>query len=112
MAFTPGNANIATSGMTAVTAVGSPASAAQRMVRTISVFNKDTITHTVTLQLFDGTNTWLIDRQSIPAGGRYIWGTGDEIIVLDTTSKLIQVILGEAHAALALHIVSSWADNS
>jgi len=49
--FVPGEQDTSTNGATPVTAVSAPPANVQRMVNEIRVYNKDTVTHTVTIQL-------------------------------------------------------------
>jgi len=55
--FTPGAADGALNGTTPVTIVGSPASSTQRQVKYISISNRDTINHTITVNYVDGAST-------------------------------------------------------
>ena len=70
-AFTPGSTLGASNGVTAVTLVAAPASSTQRDVFEVTLHNNDTVTHNVTLQVFDGTNTRIIMKQTILAGGDF-----------------------------------------
>lgn len=68
--------NDATSnGTTPVVVVSSPAFETQRQVKEIRLFNNDTVAHTVTLQLFDGTTTWVVQQSlpPVPPGGSFIY---------------------------------------
>ena len=73
--FTLGNTNTNSNGVTPVTVVGPPASLTQRQVKEVRLFNNDTVTHTVTLQLFDGANTWVISPadQVVAPGGTFVY---------------------------------------
>ena len=64
--FALGNTNENTNGTSLVTVVGSPAASTQRQVKEIRMFNADTITHNVTLSLYDGTTNWVIGTGSVP----------------------------------------------
>lgn len=82
--FNPGNTNILTNDTTAVIVVGAPSKAGySRDVREVRVFNNDTITHTLTLQLFDGSATWIIApaKVSVPANGAFVYTPGAGITV-------------------------------
>lgn len=56
LTFAPGGTLLLTNGVTAVTAVASPAANTQRQVKAITVYNADTVNAVVTVRLFDGTN--------------------------------------------------------
>ena len=73
--FDLGNQNTLTNGTAPVTVVAAPFAQYQRQVKEIRLFNNDTVTHTVTLQLFDGTNTWIIAPSvvSVPANGSFVY---------------------------------------
>ena len=75
--FLLGNSNVNTNGVTAVTIVGAPGSSVQRQVKEIRLFNNDTISHGVTLELFDGTNTWIIGTTPsalpVPPNGSFVY---------------------------------------
>ena len=76
--FALGNTNINTNGTTAVTVVAAPASQVQRQIKEVRLYNADTVSHTITLQLYDGTNTWIIavsgaSPTTVPAGGTFVY---------------------------------------
>jgi hypothetical protein len=66
--FTFGNNNANTNGTTPVVVVAAPTNGAQRQVKEVRLFNNDTVTHTVTLQLYDGTDTWIIGPSALTVG--------------------------------------------
>jgi hypothetical protein len=73
--FVWGNQNVLTNGTTPVIVVTAPESGFQRQVKEVRLFNNDTVTHTVTLQLYDGTSTWIIapGLVSVPANGSFVY---------------------------------------
>lgn len=71
-AFLPGEQDTSTNGATPVTAVSAPAANVQRMVNEVRVYNKDTATHTVTIQLNDNGTRRVLQKQSVTAGN-VIW---------------------------------------
>ena len=73
--FAFGNQNTLTNGMAAVTVVDAPAVQAQRQVKEVRLFNNDTVSHTVFLQLYDGTDTWDIAPSGVivASGGSYVY---------------------------------------
>lgn len=67
-AYTPGRTLIDTNGTTSVDAVGGPGASTQRVVDFLSVYNNDTITHTVTVT-FDANGTeYPLFSASVPVG--------------------------------------------
>jgi hypothetical protein len=82
--FMGGNTNIHSNGTTPVVVVDVPSSGAvQRDVREVRLFNNDTVTHTVTLQLYDGVTVWVIApaKVSVPANGTFVYTPGAGITV-------------------------------
>ena len=67
-AFTPGSTLITTNGTSIVTAVAAPASSTQRNVSEIRIHNNDTVTHNITIQIYDGTNTRILQKVQVLAG--------------------------------------------
>lgn len=86
-----GNTNINTNGVTPVTVVGSPSNnGLYRDIREVRLFNADTVPHTVTLQIFDGTNTWPIAPAlvPVPANGSFVYTPSSGIVVTTATSQV------------------------
>jgi len=71
--FLPGSADGATSGATPVTIVGAPGLNEQRVVQEITVYNRDTVTHTISLQLLNNATVRVFRHQEIPVGGMLIY---------------------------------------
>lgn len=65
---TPVNNQGASNGTTAVDLVGSPAASHQRELKSASIYNEDTTSKTVTIQIFDGTNTMIVYKALLAAG--------------------------------------------
>lgn len=74
--YTPGRTLATSNGTTAANLVGSPAASTQRLVDFLSLHNKDTITHTVTLGFYNGTTEYLLWKGSLAAGERVEYGHG------------------------------------
>lgn len=101
--FSLGNTNVHSNGVTPVTVVGSPGASVQRQVKEIRLFNNDTVPHTVTLQLFDGANTWIIAPSllTVPVNGDFVYtpesgvcctsggGGGSSLTVQDDTGDTV-----------------------
>ena len=66
--FLPGEQDTATNGATPVTAVSAPAANVQRMVNEVRVYNKDTVAHTITIQLNDNGTRRVLQKQTAAAG--------------------------------------------
>ncbi len=112
MAFTPGNKNGTTSGGTPVDIVLAPAASTQRMVRTIVINNKDSAAVTLTVKLVEASTGYTIFKGSLDPDQSWIWGSGDEVIVLDDTDKKLTAVLGGAVTATEPDFTSHYADIS
>lgn len=75
--FTLGANTAHSNGTTPVIVVAAPGFDIERQVKEIRLFNNDTVPHTVTLQLFDGTSTWVVGTAltptPVPAGGGFVY---------------------------------------
>lgn len=103
--FSLGNQNEKSNGTTPVIVVAAPAIDTQRQVKEIRLFNNDTVPHNVTLQLFDGTNTWIVGNSPtatpVAVGGSFVYtpesgvcctgsgGGGTSLTVEDDTGHTI-----------------------
>lgn len=105
--FSLGNQNSRSNGTTPVTVVDAPAVDTQRQVKEIRLFNNDTVVHNVTLELFDGTNTWIVGTTAtsgaVPVGGSFVYtpeagvccsgsGGGTSLTVQDDTGDTISSV--------------------
>lgn len=83
--FVLGNQNEKSNGTTPVVVVAPPGnSVTQRQVKEVRLTNNDTVAHTVTFRLFDGTNAWAIGplAQSIPANGAFVYTPESGVVVI------------------------------
>lgn len=71
--FLPGSADSATNGTTPVTIVGAPGTSEQRLVQEITVYNRDTVPHTVILQLDNNATIRVFRSEHVAAGGTLIY---------------------------------------
>ena len=69
-AYTPGRSLAETNGPTPATLVASPGASTQRVIDHVSVYNADTVAHTLTMQLYDGTNAYPLWRGALGVGER------------------------------------------
>ena len=72
-AFTPGSTLAVSNGASIVTAVAAPGASTQRNVMEVRLHNNDTVTHKVTIQIYDGANTRIMAQQSILAGADFVY---------------------------------------
>lgn len=109
MSFTPDSNQGVTTGTTAVTIVAAPGSGVKRIVKTITVVNRDTAARTVTCRLLvSATNYWVFTQVMQPSESLIFGGEG-EIVVLDST-KALNIILDSAPATNQLDWTSHWSD--
>lgn len=90
--FQQGSDLVATNGVTPVTVVPAPSAAGlTRDVREVRLFNADTVTHTVSLQIFDGSATWRVApaKVSVAANGAFVYTPQSGIVVFDSGSAPI-----------------------
>lgn len=115
--FQWGNQNTHSNGTTPVVIVAAPTVGFQRQIKEVRLFNNDTVSHTVSLQLYDGTTVWIVgpSKQLIPPNGSFIytpdtpadansslWNAG-YVTALDASLSIISGSIGvETLAASAL----------
>lgn len=111
MAFAEKNAHTVANGVTAVDVVAAPISAHTYVVRNVIVNNRDTVAHVVIVQLVDsvGPTTTRLLRQSIDPDATLVF---ESIVVLDATTKKLQVVLGEAMTTTQPDINAAYGDVS
>lgn len=112
--FTLGNNNVKSNGTTVVTVVAAPGdSATQRQVKEVRLFNNDTVSHTVTLQLYDGTSTWIIGpgKQTVPVGASFIY-TPDSAVGASGSGVVLVVVQAGPFLASGTITTSGTINNS
>lgn len=87
--LTIGNNDGTSSGTSNVSIVTAPGASTQRTVKSFSLFNGDTISHTFYLEFYDGTNARVIFRLSGALSSQYTfhYEEGEGYYVTDTTGK-------------------------
>lgn len=109
MAFTPGGDDGAMNGTTAVTLVSAPASGAQRIIKTLTIQNRDTVVNTITLRKVSGGGTRQLWSGDLDVGDTLIF---DDPLVLDDTSSSVTAVMAGAVTTTNPDWTSSWADVS
>lgn len=109
MALTPGSADGVSNDTTDVTVVAAPAASTQRTVGVITVFNSDTASATVTVKYVNGASGRVVYEEAIPVGSTL---EIDVPIILDTTSKSVEIVLAGAVTTTALDWTASWVDKT
>lgn len=108
----PGSDATVTNGTTPVTAVAAPAVNVERIVKEVRVHNNDTIDHTVFLLLNDNGTLYIVDSETVVAGGNYAYtegkvccpssggGGGGAALLLETGSSGLKISALPAAGAL------------
>jgi hypothetical protein len=99
-----------TNNTTAVTAVAAPGSGVNRVLRVLTIFNKDTVNATFTIaKVVSGTSYARYSGTLVP-GQAFQFGNSDEFMALDATTKSITVVLSGAITTNQLQIVADGGD--
>lgn len=111
MAFTEAANHGVTNSTTPVTVVSAPGSGSRRLVKTITVFNADTVAATVTLRYSDtsGAVTRQLVQSTLAPNQTLIW---NDVLVLDTTGRSISAVLSGAITTNQLPFTAHYGDAS
>lgn len=109
MTFTPGNSRGNFNSTTPVTIVSAPGAATQRIIKEITVYNKDTAVITVTISEQDTATNYEILSHTLAVGDTLVYTTNK---ILDSTSKSIVGVLGGAVTLNQPTFTADWGDNS
>lgn len=111
MAFIEGNQHGLTNSTTRVVAVAAPAASVRRLVRTITVYNADTVAATVILEFSDpaGATDRVFARQTLATLETFIF---NDVLVLDETDQTISLSLAAAITTNQLQFTSHFSDVS
>jgi len=71
------NTNTATNGTTAVTAMAAPAASHTREIKTLSVYNKDTVSATVTVQINSNSTIYILFKATLATGENLLYTADD-----------------------------------
>jgi hypothetical protein len=96
---------------TAVTLVAAPTANVERDVRCVNVYNNDTVSATVTIRLNDNSSTRILYKTTLAAGDTLVLGAED-LYVLNTTTKSLELVLAGAITTNQLDWVATYADIS
>lgn len=84
-----------TNDTTPVTLVSAPSASSQRIIDYISVYNKDAASQTVTISIFDGTNTFILFRGTLAPNEKVEYQEGQGFIVFASNgSKKLSINQG------------------
>lgn len=108
MAFTPGFQNSRTNGTSPVECVTAPSSGVTRVTRNVTIFNNDSVPHTLIFYKNIGSDTWACGGGTVAAGDQMIL---DEVQVMDSTVS-ITIVLGELKTTSDCDVTANFADES
>ena len=112
--YTPGRTSTTTNGTTAVDAVGSPGAATQRVVDYLSVYNRDTVAHTVVVSYFDNATERVLIRVVLGTLEKleYVEGVGWRVLTAGAGSQKLSINQGTAAAGTGRQIAVLGADQT
>lgn len=71
------NTNVVTTGTTAVTAMAAPAAGHTREIKTLSVYNNDTVSATVTVQILSTATVYILFKATLATGENLLYTADD-----------------------------------
>ena len=92
--YTPWRTSAATNSTTDVNIVPAPAASTQRVVDCISIYNKDTVSATVTVKLDANGTEYILAKATVLSGERLEYSDSEWFRVLGTDGSLKTVIFG------------------
>lgn len=87
--FTAGNSEGALSGTAPQTIVASPAASTQRQIKCVTIYNNDTVSQSITVDIFDGTTGRIRVKFTIPSGGSMIYERDFGWTVLNSVGQML-----------------------
>lgn len=106
--LSPGSFQAATTGEAPLEIIAAPASGASRMVTGVSIYNADSVTHTVFITRKRGSDTRIVMQQSLNSGASLQFEVKQYLA--DTDSMLIY--LGESITDDDCDVVANWIDRT
>ena len=95
-ATTPGATTASSNNTTAVTIVAAPAASTQRKVSSVTIFNADTTSATVTVRYNDNSTLYGIVTIAVPAGYTLFWTDVEGWKVISNAGSLQMGVVGPA----------------
>lgn len=85
-------------GATAVTVVAAPASNVCRKIQYLNIYNQDTVSQTVTVQLNDNGTKRIFSKTTLAVGSTLMWTGAEGFFVLDTNgNRLVPTSSGDGN---------------
>lgn len=109
MADTPGANDGALNGTTAVEVVAAPGASTQRIVKTITIQNRDTAVVTLTLRYLNGASTRQLWKGDLDVGDTLVWS---DPLILDETDTSVTAVLAGAAATTNPDFTAGFIDHS
>jgi hypothetical protein len=96
MAFVEGSNDGTLNSVTQVTLVAAPAAATRRIVRYLSVQNRNNASVVLTVRFVNGANVRQLWSGTLLDGDTWEFGEDGQVIVLDATTKSVAAVLAGA----------------
>ena len=96
-------------GTTDVALVAAPAASTRRLIKTIIIHNRDTIAQTITLKYVNGANERTIGKYKLNPDESIFY---NDVLVLDSTSKSIEAVMGAAATTTNPDYVCAYGDQT
>lgn len=107
MAFEEKSSNGTSNSTTPVEVVAAPAAATRRLVKSITVYNADTASATITLTFDNGATERVLNKTTLSVGDQLYF---DDTIVLANTSSSINLVLSGAVTTTQLDWTAHYGD--
>ena len=105
-AYTPISSDTATNSTTAVTIVSAPAASTQRQVKLLTVYNADTVSVTVTIQLNNNSTLRSLVVVTLAVGSTLVYTDGEGWRVLTSAGAVVTSTLSPMTSAQLAAIIS------
>lgn len=109
MAFVPGNNLGVFNGTTPVTVVSAPGAATYRLIKTLTIQNKDTAAVTITLRYTDSGTDYQLWKGVLAVNDTFVW---PETLDLADTTQSITAVMSGAPATTQPEFTAHFADYS
>lgn len=109
MAYVAKNNLVESNGTTPVIVVPAPATGVKHVASTVTAHNPDASGFDITLQINDGSNTWIIYKETVAAGARmtpYV-----HRLVIDDASETLEAVLSGS-PSVEFQITAHYAESS
>ena len=105
--FAPASTDVASNNTTPVTVVAAPAASTQRQVKTLQVYNADTASMTVVVQLLDGATTRVLYKVTLAPGSTLMYTFGTGMRVTDTNGNFLESVQAQQSGSWTVSIAGT-----